>query len=141
MFLVVANMVAKPSHEFIETGQSWIKQFKLSNFPGENVPIANSRFKAVVEALGEAPGGLPPTTIDKYLEGMNNCACEKFRILVSLLIGSYNNPMDRIKERFTVASILDQFSTALDEKYAALVIDKEWSGVSSRGSIFLADKR
>jgi hypothetical protein len=141
MFLVVANMVAKPSHEFIETGQSWIKQFKLSNFPGENVPIANSRFKAVVEALGAAPGGLPPTTIDKYLEGMNNCACEKFRILVSSLIGSYNNPMDRIKERFTVASILDQFSTALDEKYAALVIDKEWSGVSSKGSIFLADKR
>jgi hypothetical protein len=51
MFMIVANMVAKPSHEFIETGQSWIKQFKLSNFPGENVPIANSRFKAVVEAL------------------------------------------------------------------------------------------
>jgi hypothetical protein len=141
MFLIVANMVAKPSHEFIEMGQSWIKQFKLSNFPGENVPIANSRFKAVVEALSATPGALPLTTIDKYLEGMNACGCEKFRILVSSLIGSFNNPMDRIKERYSMSSILDQFSTALDKKYAALVIDKEWCGASNKGSIFVADKR
>jgi hypothetical protein len=140
MFCVVANMVAKPSFEFIETGQNWIKAFKLSDFSGENVPVANSRFKAVVEALDAAPGALPPTTIEKYLKGMTHCGCDEFKILVSSLIGSYNNPMDRIKERFSTATILDQFSTALEEKYSALVIDKEWSGATSKGSVFAAEK-
>jgi hypothetical protein len=48
--------------------------------------------------------------------------------------------MDRIKERFSSSTILDQFSTALEEKYSALVIDKEWSGSTSKGSVFAAEK-
>jgi hypothetical protein len=63
MYYVVALMVAKPSHEFIQSGQDWIKAFALSKFSGENVPIANSRFKAVVDALAATPDALPPTIL------------------------------------------------------------------------------
>lgn len=107
MFYVMANFIAKPSHEFIETGQNWIKNFKLSNFAGEHVPTANSRIKAVVEALSTSPGAVPPTSVDKYLAGMLHCSNEEFKILVQSLMGSYNNPIDRVKERFSIPETLD----------------------------------
>jgi hypothetical protein len=136
MFYIVAQMVAKPSHEFIESGQSLIKHFKLSSFSGEHVPTANSRIKAVVEALSVSPGALPPNTVDKYLEGMTHTSCEDFKTLVQSLIGSYNNPVDRIKQRFTIQQTLDLFATALEDRYTALTIDKKWNGESSKASIF-----
>jgi hypothetical protein len=139
MFYIVAQMVAKPSHEFIESGQTWIKHFKLSSFSGEHVPTANSRIKAVVEALSVSPGALPPNTVDKYLEGMMHTSCEEFKTLVQSLIGSYNNPVDRIKQRFTIQRTLDLFATSLEEKFTALTIDKKWNGENVKASIFKTD--
>jgi hypothetical protein len=139
MFYIVTQMVAKPSHEFIESGQTWIKNFKLSRFPGEHVPTANSRIKAVVEALSVSYGALPPNTVDKYLEGMTHTSCDEFKTLVQSLIGSYNNPVDRIKQRFTIQQTLDLFATSLEEKFTALTIDKKWNGESVKVSIFKTD--
>jgi hypothetical protein len=136
MYYVVATMVAKPSHEFIQSGQDWIKAFALSKFAGENVPIANSRFKAVVDALAATPGALPPTTVDKYLEGMTHSGCEEYKLLVQSLIGSYNNPVDRMKQRFSIQETLDLFSTSLEQKYVALTIDKKWNGANNKASVF-----
>jgi hypothetical protein len=55
MYYVMANFIAKLFYEFIETGQNWISNFKLSNFAGEPVPTANSCIKAVIEALSTSP--------------------------------------------------------------------------------------
>jgi hypothetical protein len=136
MYYVVAVMVAKPSHEFIQSGQDWIKAFALSKFSGENVPIANYRFKAVVDALAGTPGAIPPTTVDKYLEGMTHTGSEDFKLLVQSLIGSYNNPVDKMKQRFSIQETLDLFSTSLEQKYIALTIDKKWNGANNKASVF-----
>lgn len=63
MFFLIASPSTSPLLKFIQTGQDWIKKFKLSNFAGEHVPTANSRFKAVIEALVATPGAMPPTSV------------------------------------------------------------------------------
>jgi hypothetical protein len=136
MFYVMANFIAKPSHEFIETGQNWIKNFKLSNFAGEHVPTANSRIKAVVEALSMSPGAVPPTSVDKYLAGMLHCSNEEFKILVQSLMGSYNNPIDRVKERFSIPETLDLFGQSLEDRFTAITTAGHWGGADKMGSIF-----
>jgi hypothetical protein len=113
MFFLITSIINKPSFEFIQTGQDWIKKFKLSNFAGEHVPTANSRFKAVIGALVATPGAMPPTSVDAYLRGMCYVENDEFKDLVKSLIGSYSNPIDRIKERFTIPQTTDIFGRLL----------------------------
>ena len=40
LYKLIVDRIANPSYEFIKVGVKWIENFKLSNFEGENVPIA-----------------------------------------------------------------------------------------------------
>lgn len=67
---------------------------------------------------------------------MIHSGCEEYKLLVQSLIGSYNNPVDRMKQRFSIQETLDLFSTSLEQKYVALTIDKKWNGASNKASVF-----
>jgi hypothetical protein len=141
MFKMIMDIIAKPSFEFIQVGINWVEVFKLSNFPGEHVPTANTRFKAVIGAL--PPTSVPPTTVDKYLIGMTFCSNDEFKQTVLSIRGSLYNPLLNVQSNYSIVAQLDMFGSALEQKFSALTTIGQWTGAHHKASIFKAndDKR
>jgi hypothetical protein len=136
MFKLVVDTIAKPSFEFIQAGVNWVDAFKLSNFSGEHVPTATTRFKAVIGAL--PPTSVPPTTVDKYLNGMTFCSNDEFKQTVLSIRGSLYNPLLDITATYTIPAQLDMFGSALEQKFTALTTIGQWTGAHHKASAFKA---
>ena len=117
LFKLIVDCIANPSYEFIKVGIQWIEEFKLSKFSGENVPVANSRFKAVLNALPDASH--PPMTVSSYLEGMAHCETEDFRDLVKSLRASIHNPLI-MQPTLNIHEQVALFGKTLEDRYNAI---------------------
>ena len=72
---IIKRMVIK-NQESRDALESYIKSFDITKFPGENVPIACLRLKAVAKALGN--DDLPKNIIRKVLEGFSKSSTKSF---------------------------------------------------------------
>ena len=70
---------------------TFLSSVDIFSFNGENVPMATSHFKAMMQAL--PPSLVPAKTIDLYLEGMSKALGEMFQEVCYSLCGSINTPM------------------------------------------------
>jgi hypothetical protein len=66
---IIKRMVVK-NQEAKDALETYIKDFDITKYPGENVPTACLCLKAVARALGD--GNLPSNTICKVLKGLLN---------------------------------------------------------------------
>ena len=107
---MVKNQEAKDALE------SYIKDFNITNFPGENVPSACLRLKAVAKALGN--DALPSNVIRKVLDGFAKSSTKAFNEVCSSQIAMRratfykdapdaswdNNPEAYVIEKKTITS-------------------------------------
>ena len=79
------------SFELVQGLVPFLSSLDLRSFDRENVPMATSRFKAMMQAL---PLSLVPDNIlDFYVAGMSRASSDEFREVCSSLHGSIINPM------------------------------------------------
>ena len=136
LFKLLVDKIAKPSFEFVEVGQNFLRTFKLSNFAGEHVPTAVSHYKAVIAALPTA--SIPPEAVTMFLNGMHECETEKFQELVSSLRGSIYNPLTNLNSTYSVEEQVALFGRTLEDRYTALTTAGAWGGAEKKGSAFQA---
>jgi hypothetical protein len=72
---IIKRMVIK-NQESLDALEDYIKNFDITKFPGENVPIACLRLKAVAKALGM--NDLPKNVIRKVLKGFSKSSTKSF---------------------------------------------------------------
>ncbi len=72
---IIKRMVVK-NQEAKDTLETYIKDFDITKYPGENVPTACVCLKAVARALGD--GNLPSNTICKVLEGFTKSSTKSY---------------------------------------------------------------
>ena len=138
LFKLIADRIANPTYEFIKVGVRWIENFKLSDFAGENVPNATSRFKAVLQALPDSSH--PPMTVSHYLEGMTKCETENFRKVVQNMEAALHNPLIP-RPNMSIYEQITMFGATLATRYSALAITAgQWGGVEKKSSFFHAGK-
>jgi hypothetical protein len=120
---------------------NYIREFDITKFPGENVPIACLCLKAVACALGTRD--LPTNTIRRILEGFGKssttsliefCASQIF-----LRRGSF---YEKIMQSSSLQMQLNEVLNDLEATYLALVGGKLWAGVnaSPMRAAFVGDK-
>ena len=124
--LVVKNQEAKDALE------SYIKDFNITNFPGENVPSACLRLKAVAKALGN--DALPSNVIRKVLDGFAKSSTKAFNEVCSSQIAMrratfYKDALKRISLQTQLFDVLND----LENTYLELVGGKQWQGVGHAG--------
>jgi len=124
--LVVKNQEAKDALE------SYIKDFNITNFPGENVPSACLRLKAVAKALGN--DALPSNVIRKVLDGFAKSSTKAFNEVCSSQIAMrratfYKDALKKISLQTQLVDVLND----LENTYLELVGGKQWHGVGHAG--------
>jgi hypothetical protein len=124
--LVVKNQEAKDALE------SYIKDFNITNFPGENVPSACLRLNAVAKALGN--DALPSNVIRKVLDGFAKSSTKAFNEVCSSQIAMrratfYKDALKKISLQTQLFDVLND----LENTYLELVGGKQWQGVGHAG--------
>ena len=124
--LVVKNQEAKDALE------SYIKDFDITNFPGENVPSACLRLKAVAKALGN--DALPSNVIRKVLDGFAKSSTKAFNEVCSSQIAMrratfYKDALKNISLQTQLVDVLHD----LENTYLELVGGKQWHGIGHSG--------
>jgi hypothetical protein len=135
LYKLVMDRIDLRSFESIQGLVSFLSGFDLRSFDGENVPIATSRFKAVMMALPAS--SVPANVLEFYLHGMAQASSEEFKEVCSSLRGSINNPMYmEWAYRRPIAFQFDSFAGTLLAKYESLCAVNKWSGVDRKASAF-----
>jgi hypothetical protein len=119
--------------------QEYLTSFRLDRFPGENVALGSSCFKAASKML--ARPDLPTDLIQHYLCGMSACGNEEFRSICSAQLGFLSTPMyeDWVLHTSPDPLVqLDSFAAKLESKFEALKASKAWSGITRPDSSFKA---
>jgi hypothetical protein len=135
--LVVKNQEAKDALE------SYIKDFDITNFPGENVPSACLRLKAIAKALGN--DALPSNVIRKVLNGFAKSSTKAFNDVCSSQIAMRRATFfkDALKNISLQSQLVDVLHD-LENTYLELVGGKQWHGIGhtgmNQGSSFLTSK-
>jgi hypothetical protein len=109
----------------------YITDFDIMKFPGENVPLASLRLKAVARALGT--DDLPKNTIRKVLDGFAKSSTKSFNDLcasqIALRRGSLMQPLLKITPLHT--QLVDVLND-LEATYLELVGGHKWEGISAQ---------
>ena len=109
----------------------YITNFDITQFPGENVPLASLRLKAVARALGN--DDLPKNTIRKVLDGFAKSSTKSFNDLcasqIALRRGSLMQPL--LKTTPLHSQLVDVLGD-LETTYLELVGGHKWEGISAR---------
>jgi hypothetical protein len=90
---IIKQMVMK-NQEAKDAIENYIREFDITKFPGENVPTACLRLKAVARALGD--DDLPSNTIRKVLEGFGKSSTNSFNEFCSSQIALRRRSFMRI---------------------------------------------
>jgi hypothetical protein len=109
---------------------NYIKDFDITKFPGENVPTACLRLKAVARALGAKD--LPTNTIRRILEGFGKSSTTSFNEFctsqIALRRGSF---YDKLMHSSSLQTQLNDVLNDLEATYLDLVGGKLWAGVNA----------
>jgi hypothetical protein len=124
---IIKRMVIK-NQEARDALEKYIKDFDITTFPGENVPTACLRLKAVARALGNED--LPSNTIRKVLDGFAKSSTKSFNDFCSSQIalrrgGFYN---DFVREQ-TIHTQLCNLLSDIEATYLDLVGGSKWDGL------------
>jgi hypothetical protein len=138
-FRCIINCMVVKNQEARDALETYIKTFDIKMFPGENVPTACLRLKAVAQALEDKC--LPTNTICKVLEGFAKSSTDSSNAFcasqIALCRGSfYCNLMQSTSLQQQLHNVLNDLkATNLD-----LVGGKLWAGItaSPHGSSFVA---
>ena len=127
LLVLIAAELYKTDDDTIRLLQDFIRQFKLSDVPGENVSVAAARFKAAVILLPN--GDLPSDLLRLFVTGMSHCGNEEFKsicgvqkaFLLSPMVDDWNaaNPDVRLR--------LEAISGKLVKTYKGMYSRNEWS--------------
>jgi hypothetical protein len=120
--MVICNQEAWDSLE------KYIKTFDIRNFPGENVPTACLKLKAVVTMLGDK---LPLNAVCTLLEGFSHTSTMSFSSVCKSKIAMRSDRIYALLLKSVplcnqVTSMLDD----LEQKYQQLIMAKKWEGIS-----------
>jgi hypothetical protein len=110
----------------------YIKNFDITNFPSENVPIACLRLKAVATALGN--DDLPTNIIRKVLDGFAKLSTKSFNDVCSSQIAMRRISLhkDILKSSSLHTQLIDVLND-LENAYHELIGGKKWEGVGHPG--------
>jgi len=126
---IIKRMVVR-NQEARDALGNYIKEFDITKFPGENVPIACLRLKAVARALGTKD--LPTNTIRRVLEGFSKSSTTSFNEFcssqISLRRGSF---YEKLMQSSSLQTQLNGVLNDLEATYLDLVGGKLWAGVNA----------
>ena len=110
---------------------AYITNFAITQFPGENVPMACLRLKAVARALGNED--LPKNTVRKVLDGFAKSSTKSFNDLCSSQIALRRGSLMQslIKAMPLYSQLLDVLGD-LETTYLELIGGQKWEGISAR---------
>jgi hypothetical protein len=124
--MVVRNQEAKDALE------TYLKKFDITAFPGENVPIACLRLKAVARALGN--DDLPKNIVRTILEGFSKSSTDTFNDVCKSKIAMRSDSMYRtLLKNSSLHNQLIETLNDLENKYQELIGGKKWAGVGHNG--------
>ena len=133
---IIKRMVVR-NQEARDALENYIQTFDITTFPGENVPTACLRLKAVLRALGEQ--NLPTNAVRKILNGFSKSSTASFNEFctsqIALRHGSF------YKKMMQTSSLQSQVDDILTD-YLDLIGGNLWAGVnaSPTKSVFIADQ-
>jgi hypothetical protein len=106
--------------------------FDITKFPGENVPIACLRLKAVAKALGN--NDLPKNIIRKVLEGFSKSSTKTFNdVCASQIALRCGSLIQDVVKGTSLYTQLVGLLTDLENAYLELVGGQLWEGVGHPG--------
>jgi hypothetical protein len=132
--MVVHNQEARDALE------NYIKNFDIIKFPGENVPTACLRLKAVARAL--CAKDFPTNTIRRFLKGFGKSSTTSFKEFCTSQIAMRRGSFyDKLMHSSSLQTQLNDVLNDLEATYLDLVGGKLWAGVttSPTKAIFVAD--
>ncbi len=111
--------------------KDYVKTFDICNFPGENVPTACLKLKAVINVLGNKT---PSNAVRTILEGFAHASTDTFTDVCKSKIAMFSDSiyaslLAKVPLRSQVSSTLDD----LEQKYQQLITAKKWEGVGHVG--------
>ncbi len=111
--------------------KDYVKTFDIRNFPGENVPTACLKLKAVINVLGNKT---PSNAVHTILEGFAHASTDTFTDVCKSKFAMcsdsiYASLLAEVPLRSQVSSTLDD----LKQKYQQLITAKKWEGVGHVG--------
>ena len=136
-FKLLAQECYKSSYQARKGLQTWLEGFDLRNFDNEDVRAATTKFKAVVDLLGEE---VPSDHVRYYLKGMQQASCEDFKRMADTQFGFYGTtPYQMWKQAFGGdRAELDAFGETFLTEYNSLTQGSKWSGFGHSASSFKA---
>ena len=139
-FKILADECYKETYQAQKSLKTWIESFDLRNFNGEDVRVATTTFKSVIDLLG-------PAAPDKYLKcfirGMTNASCAEFQQTAKTQLGFYGTtPYEMWRQSFgsNERAELDSFGSTFITitSYNDHCQANEWSGFGHVASSFKA---
>ena len=128
---IIKRMVIK-NQESLDALENYIKTFDITKFPGENVPIACLRLKAVATALGT--NVRPKNVIRKILEGISKSSTRSFNEFCASQIALRRSSLAQdIIQNTSLYSQLVSVLTDLENFYLELIGANLWAGVGHPG--------
>jgi hypothetical protein len=128
---IIKRMVIK-NQESRDALENYIKSFDITKFPGENVPIACLRLKAVAKALGN--DDLPKNIIRKVLEGFSKSSTKTFNdVCASQIALRRGSLIQDVVKSTSLYTQLVGLLTDLENAYLELVGGQLWEGVAHPG--------
>lgn len=127
---IIKRLVVK-NQESRDALVAYINNFTITQFPGENVPMACLRLKAVARALGN--DDLPKNTVRKVLDGFAKSSTKAFNDLCSSQIALRRGSLmhSLIKTTPLHSQLLDVLGD-LETTYLELIGGQKWEGISAR---------
>jgi hypothetical protein len=111
--------------------KEYIKTFDIRSFPGENVPTACLKLKAVVTVLGDR---LPSNAVHTILEGFARASTKSFALVCGSKIAMRSNSIyPSLVAKQTLCSQVTSMLKNLEQKYQQLITAKKWEGVGHIG--------
>jgi hypothetical protein len=127
---IIKHMVIR-NQEAWDALEEYIKMFDIRNFPGENVPIACLKLKAVVTMLSNK---LPSNAVHTILKGFACASTKSFSSVYESKIAMRSDSIYALLLKTIplfnqVTSMLDD----LEQKYQQLITAKKWEGIGHVG--------
>eukprot|EP00956_Cyclotella_meneghiniana_P042101 scaffold248355_cov50-Cyclotella_meneghiniana.AAC.2 len=125
------DTILKNSDENRELLRDYLKTFKLSSAPGENVTISTGGFIAAIQLL--KPNDRPSDMVLLLLNGLKS-SNEQFNDIVKSLRGSLKSPAheDYVADKeLTELDLVRRYASTLKNTYVNLVQSKKWKANSS----------
>ena len=141
-FKLLVDTLDANTFENVELYQDYIKDYKLSDTPDEDVGVSLSCFIAVHSMLD--PRDVPSNIIRHMLNGQKHCAVKEYHDTVVGMLASVEGPLFDVYMQSMGGDhnkILHQFATKLKTKFTSLQTAKKWtlSTRSSGGAFFKAN--